>query len=149
LGGLVVASVAWGGVVAGLVALVDQLSKLLVLRRLGGQQRVELPGGVRLRLVLNYRSATALSATPTGAVTLWVLAIASIVFIAFVGGPFGQSASAGGFGAALGGAIGNSLDRHQRGGVVDFIEIGWWPNFNLADAAIVGGIAFALASVFV
>jgi signal peptidase II len=143
-----VAPVALGGAVAGLVALVDQLSKLLVLRRLGGEQRVELPGGVRLRLVLNYRSAIALSATPTGAM-LWALTIASVAFIALVGGPFGQGASAGGFGAAVGGAIGNSLDRHQRGGVVDFIEIGWWPNFNLADAAIVGGIAFALASVFV
>jgi signal peptidase II len=143
------APVAWGGVVTGLVALVDQLSKLLVLRRLEGQQWVGFPRGVRLRPVLNHGSATALSATPTGAGVLWVLVVASIASIAFVDGPFGQSASAGGFGAALGGAIGNSLDRHRRGGVVDFIAIGWWPNFNLADAAIVGGIAFALSSVFV
>ena len=44
-------------------------------------------------------------------------------------------------GLQLGGAIGNLLDRLHYGYVVDFIDIGFWPIFNLADAAIVTGVS--------
>ena len=48
-------------------------------------------------------------------------------------------------GLILGGTIGNLIDRlryllHQLGGVTDFISIGWWPAFNLADSAVVVGV---------
>lgn len=43
----------------------------------------------------------------------------------------------------IGGAIGNVVDRLLHGHVVDFIQWHWqdwyWPAFNIADAAIVGG----------
>ncbi len=49
-------------------------------------------------------------------------------------------------GLVVGGAIGNLIDRAFRtdtgflkGGVVDFIDLQWWPVFNIADAAIVVG----------
>jgi signal peptidase II len=42
-------------------------------------------------------------------------------------------------GAIAGGAIGNLLDRVRLGYVVDFIAIGPWPNFNVADSAITMG----------
>ncbi len=40
----------------------------------------------------------------------------------------------------LGGAVGNLLDRILQGHVTDFIDIGPWPVFNLADSAIVVGL---------
>lgn len=40
-----------------------------------------------------------------------------------------------------GGAIGNILDRIQHGYVIDFIQVGWWPVFNIADIAISCGTA--------
>jgi signal peptidase II len=43
-------------------------------------------------------------------------------------------------GLQLGGAIGNLLDRIRYGYVVDFVDIGFWPIFNVADAAIVSGV---------
>ncbi len=43
-------------------------------------------------------------------------------------------------GLILGGAVGNIIDRVRLGWVVDFISIGWWPVFNLADSAIVVGV---------
>jgi signal peptidase II len=47
-------------------------------------------------------------------------------------------------GLILGGTIGNLIDRLRFGGVTDFIGIGWWPAFNIADSAIVvGAIIFA------
>jgi signal peptidase II len=47
-------------------------------------------------------------------------------------------------GLILGGTIGNLIDRLRFGGVTDFISLGWWPAFNIADSAIVvGAILFA------
>ncbi len=40
------------------------------------------------------------------------------------------------WGIFLGGVIGNMLDRFFRGFVIDFIDLGWWPAFNIADIAI-------------
>ncbi len=55
-------------------------------------------------------------------------------------------------GTITGGALGNFLDRAFRnepgflsGAVVDFIDLTWWPVFNIADMAIaLGGVAFVL-----
>jgi len=49
-------------------------------------------------------------------------------------------------GLILGGAVGNLIDRLNPtlGGVTDFISIGWWPAFNIADSATtIGTIVFA------
>lgn len=43
----------------------------------------------------------------------------------------------------LGGASGNLVDRISRGEVTDFISIGIWPSFNVADSAIVTGAIIA------
>lgn len=43
-------------------------------------------------------------------------------------------------GMQLGGALGNLIDRIIRGYVVDFVDIGFWPIFNLADLSIVLGV---------
>ena len=55
-------------------------------------------------------------------------------------------------GIVLGGAFGNLVDRLLRaedgflsGAVVDFVDVQWWPIWNVADMAVVlGGIALAL-----
>jgi len=63
-------------------------------------------------------------------------------------GPLLQGATAPvAIGAALGGASSNLFDRLWRGGVVDFIDLGFWPVFNVADVAIVAGVAIALACI--
>ena len=49
-------------------------------------------------------------------------------------------------GMMLAGAIGNLLDRLRMGAVVDFIDIGPWPIFNIADSLIVVGIAITVWS---
>ena len=50
-------------------------------------------------------------------------------------------------GLIIGGAVGNLIDRAARsdrgfmgGGVVDFVDLQWWPVFNVADAAVVVGV---------
>lgn len=43
-------------------------------------------------------------------------------------------------GLQLGGIMGNLIDRVLRGFVVDFVDIGFWPIFNIADLSIVIGV---------
>ena len=47
-------------------------------------------------------------------------------------------------GLIVGGALGNIIDRARLGYVVDFIQVGWWPIFNLADSAICTGAALLM-----
>ena len=44
-------------------------------------------------------------------------------------------------GLVVGGALGNILDRIRFGYVNDFIDVGWWPVFNIADSSITIAIA--------
>lgn len=46
-----------------------------------------------------------------------------------------------------GGAISNIIDRLSMGGVIDFITMKGWPTFNIADIAIVLGVAVILVIV--
>ena len=50
-------------------------------------------------------------------------------------------------GLMMGGAVGNLVDRLHQGWVTDFIDVGPWPVFNLADASIVTGLVM-LAWIF-
>jgi signal peptidase II len=43
-------------------------------------------------------------------------------------------------GAVVGGALGNLVDRVRLGHVIDFLSVGPWPNFNVADSAITVGV---------
>ena len=53
-------------------------------------------------------------------------------------------------GLVLGGTVGNLVDRLRLGYVTDFIDVGIWPAFNIADSAIVVGViilAYSLCSL--
>ena len=67
--------------------------------------------------------------------------------------PRGEWKTALPYALVIGGAIGNVIDRLLHGHVVDFIQWHWrdhyWPAFNIADAAIVGGaVGIALYGLF-
>jgi len=54
-------------------------------------------------------------------------------------------------GLMLGGALGNLVDRLLRGGVVtDFVDLRWWPVFNVADSCVVvGSILLGVYTLFI
>ena len=62
--------------------------------------------------------------------------------------------AAAGWGLVAGGALGNLTDRllrdpaPLRGGVVDWIDLGWFPSFNAADSAITVGVILLLVMTF-
>ena len=128
---------------AALVLALDQLSKWWAVNVLD-MRTIELVGSLRLRLTINYGSAFSLADGRGPLISL--LAIVIVVFLLRSGRHATSPAMAITIGMVLGGAIGNLLDRAFRpgdgflgGGVVDFIDLQWWPVFNLADSAIVVG----------
>src|SRR5947209_18977905 len=76
---------------------------------------------------------------------LTLIASAVVVGIIWMGRRLVSTGWAIGLGMILGGAMGNLVDRFfrapgpLRGHVVDFLSIGWWPVFNVADPSVVGG----------
>ncbi len=51
-------------------------------------------------------------------------------------------------GLLLGGALGNFIDRLRLGYVIDMIDLGWWPVFNVADMAITLSLVGLVAMQF-
>jgi signal peptidase II len=126
-----------------LIAL-DQLAKASVVSRLREGESVSF-GILAIRRILNQKVPGRFFQGNTALVALWGAEVVLLVVIVELG-PFSQGVVAPtALGAALGGAGSNLLDRLRRGGVVDFIDLGFWPVFNLADVAIVAGV---LVSVF-
>ena len=128
-----------------LVVAMDQISKLLVRANLEHGQSWPSEGVLRLTHGTNTGSAFGLFPNQTAA-----LVVASVIAIGFLAyfyrahalpRPLLRFAIA----LQLGGALGNLIDRVRAGAVVDFIDLGWWPVFNLADSAIVVGIALLLS----
>lgn len=83
--------------------------------------------------------------------TLW-LTIASVFAIGFIiyfyRAHGGQTWLSGlNIGLLLGGAFGNLIDRVVAGKVTDFIDVGAWPIFNIADSAVVVGITLLIANM--
>lgn len=140
-------------VVYGIAALVvgaDQLIKWVVVQQLAGRPPLRLIGDfVQLRYTTNSGGAFSLL---TGAPVFFALtAIAVIGGLVYASGRTRGLGVAVALGLLLGGAVGNVLDRLLRGDhplrgeVVDFVKVGPWPLFNLADSCIViGGILLAL-----
>jgi signal peptidase II len=125
--------------------LIDQLSKHVVVRRISETE-------VAWRhSILSIRRVTVVSRTPASArrpyalLGVWALAVLGTVLYATAGPARGMLAQLG-LGCAIGGATSNLLDRLWRGSIVDFISVGFWPTFNLADAAIAGGVLLALCA---
>jgi signal peptidase II len=122
----------------------DRITKLAAVRRLATDQ-----AGVRgLRLVVNDRLPLAAGVSPQVLIVTWIAAL--LCALALVG--FSPAARASpqvmvGLAVTLAGAGSNLADRLTRGSVVDFIDVGWWPVFNLADVAIVAGGFVAVFSL--
>ena len=76
----------------------------------------------------------------------WMLAAACAVMLWSTGLWFQNRAALIGLGSAFGGAAGNLLDVWRRRCITDFIDLKWWPVFNLADVGIVGGLGLAFLS---
>jgi signal peptidase II len=137
--------------VAAAVVAVDHLTKWWAQNELVGRD-IDLLGSLRLHLTYNTGAAFSLGSRFAPVIALFAVAVV-VVLLGFGRGLRGTLPIVA-VGAIVGGAIGNLLDRLLRdgsgflgGGVVDFIDLQWWPVFNVADIAItLGAIGLALTA---
>jgi len=136
------------------VLAVDQLTKTWALERLV-EGPIDLIGSLRLNLAFNTGTAFSMGSGKGLGPWISLLAIVVVVILALAGGTARTRLGAIAAGLVAGGALGNLGDRAFRGddgflhgAVVDFIDLQWWPIFNVADSAIVvGGILLVVVSM--
>ncbi|WP_165847749.1 signal peptidase II [Ammonifex thiophilus] len=122
---------------------VDQITKFWALAYLS-QPVVVIPGLLALRCVRNPGAAFGFLAYQTPLLIL-IAAIASLaLLLGYKRLLLAPSVVRWGLGLFLGGTLGNLVDRVRFGYVVDFIDLRFWPVFNLADVAIVTGMGLIL-----
>jgi len=141
----------WVSLVAIVCAAVaaDQLTKHIVTGQLQLDEGKHVIGPFWIHHVQNsgiafglFASATAAVIALTGIAVAWML-----VFFARSGArhpvlPFA-------LGLVIGGSLSNLLDRVRLGYVTDFLDLRYWPAFNLADSFIVIGVVILLAALVV
>jgi signal peptidase II len=134
------------------VVVLDQLTKLLVLRAFAPGERLPVVAGwFDLTLLFNPGAAFSFLAS-AGGWQRWfftVVGVVAAVVIAWMLWRHGnQRLFALGLTLILGGAVGNVIDRLWLGQVVDFLLVyrgSWhWPAFNVADSAITAGAALLI-----
>jgi signal peptidase II len=121
----------------------DQASKAFVLSWTLANSNTEF---LFIRTQLTRRGPLMLSLARPTLVGLWIVSAVIAAALLQTGIIAQNAVNAACVGAALGGAAGNVADRVRRGAIVDFIAIGRWPPFNLADAAIVVGVVLLVWS---
>jgi signal peptidase II len=131
---------------SGIVVAADQGSKAAIQSSLVPGERVSVIPGLHLTDVHNKGIAFGLAGGGgTGLVILTSVALALILLL------FARYADRPGLwipvGMLAGGAFGNLADRVRIDSVTDFIDLPLWPAFNLADVAVVLGVA-GLALIF-
>nr|WP_230596682.1 MULTISPECIES: signal peptidase II [Rhodococcus] len=141
-------------VIAAVILLFDLVTKILVVHYVEPGNPIEIVGDVvTLRLVRNPGAAFSMATGMTWLLT--VVAVAVVIGVIKIGRTLRSPWWALGLGLVLGGALGNLIDRFFRapgpfqGHVVDFVSVGWWPVFNVADSSIVcGAILLVVLSLF-
>lgn len=133
--------------VAAVVVIVDQWTSTWAVHRLV-HGPVHVIGPLTLDLGVNTGSAFGLG---QGWAPLFaVLAVVAVVGLVIASRRARSDGLAVALGLVLGGAAGNLVDRLVRpyhGGVVDFIDLHYWPTFNVADAGITVGIVLLLVAL--
>jgi signal peptidase II len=140
--------------VAVCVLVADIITKVVAVALIEPGNPVEIIGDtVTFTLVRNSGAAFSMATGYT-----WILTIVALVVVAGIirySNRLGSIWWALGLGLVLGGALGNLIDRifrapgPLRGHVVDFVSVGWWPVFNVADSAVVcGAVGLVILTLF-
>lgn len=133
--------------VALVVVAADQATKAWARSRLADGDKIDL-GLLDLNLVFNTGASFGFGSQigPFIGSVAAIVAVGLLIYSRTIASRF----AAGILGAIAGGAFGNVLDRvfrsnpsgesgFMRGAVIDFIDLRWWPVFNIADMAVVCG----------
>jgi signal peptidase II len=138
--------------VAAVVVVLDQVTKNWAIENLADGREHHVIGTLQWNLAFNSGMAFSRGRGlgPFIAVLAFLVVVGLVVSSARVETRLGRV----GAGMLIGGALGNLLDRAFRGdgllngAVIDFIDVQWWPIFNIADIGVtVGAVVFMIASI--
>lgn len=142
---------------AGLVVAVDQLTKMWAVNELapppdGAGRIIDVIGSLRFM----YAENTGMAFSQGSESGRWIGLVVVLVVVAMVyfASRVRSRLTVLFLGVVIGGALGNLIDRALRGAdgwlsgpVVDFVDLQWWPVFNVADAAVViGGVVLVFVA---
>ena len=139
----------WAGLGAVVIAAIaaDQLTKLIVSSQLTLDEALHVVGPFSIHHVQNSGIAFGLFASATAAVI-----VLTTIAVAWMIGYFARSGARHpllpvAVGLLIGGSVSNLADRVRLGHVTDFLDLRYWPAFNLADSFIVIGVAMLLGAL--
>lgn len=143
------------------VAVSDQVSKAWAVSRLAdapctpdGNECIDLIGSLRFHLVYNPGASFSMG-TSFGRIFGVIALVMSLVLLNFARkrvdrtGPILLGLISGGALGNLGDRVARAEDGFLSGAVVDFIDLQWWPIWNIADAAVVVGVIGFMSYSFI
>lgn len=130
-------------VTAVLVFFVDQLSKRGV-ENLFANRQLNVGRLLQIRLRTSRKPYYLSGSARRAMIAVWMGGFTAAVILVTATETFDTRVALIALGGALGGAAGNLTDVLRSHAVRDFIDLRWWPTFNIADVAIVCGLAIAL-----
>jgi signal peptidase II len=129
------------------VLVLDQFTKHVIATGFEpGESRIAIPHVLWWTFVQNHRGAFGLFGSQAWLLVAMAIAVLGVFWFAFREAAANSALVRVAFGAIVGGAIGNIVDRFHYGFVVDFIDLHWWPVFNVADSCITVGVALLVLS---
>lgn len=133
-------------VVAAAAFAADQLTKWIVSSELALRDSIDVLGPLRIHHVRNSGIAFGLFSDATGIVIVLTAVAVTAMFFYFARSGLRHPILPVALGLVLGGSVSNLFDRLRLGYVTDFLDVDYWPAFNLADTFIVLGVALVFAS---
>lgn len=143
--------------IAGLVLLLDQITKLYIVSRFSLYESVTIiEDFFHITYIRNPGAAFGIFAGSAAAfripffLTISFIAVAGMLFFYKT---VTESLLRIAISLIMGGALGNMIDRARLGEVIDFIDIHWynnhWPAFNVADSAITIGVGLLILDMVI
>lgn len=144
-------------IIAGLVIIIDQVTKISIIDRIDLHQTVQIiPGFLNLTHVHNPGGAFGFLASNSSFLRPLVFYGAAVfalvlIFYFFYKTPESFRFLTAALSMVFGGAVGNLIDRFRMGFVIDFLDVYvgkyHWPAFNVADSAITVGVVIFILHI--
>lgn len=131
-----------------LVIVLDQVSKFWIRANMSPGQSIPAEGPFRMTYVTNVGGAFGILGNQAFLILLTTMVGIAAILLYSRYPVFNRMLVKVALGLLLGGAVGNLIDRLFFGRVIDFIDVGAWPVFNLADSAISIGVILLLYYFF-
>jgi signal peptidase II len=139
----------WVGLSAVVLAAIaaDQLTKLIVSSQLELDESLHVIGPFSIHHVENSGIAFGLFASATAVVTALTALAVGWMLLYFARSGARHPVLPVALGLLIGGSTSNLIDRIRLGHVTDFLDLRWWPAFNLADSFIVIGVGILFVAL--